>query len=74
MPEETPEKKLGEYLLQLVMYQSVRTQFEDHLDDALADSGLNKWKQDILRSGDLNSILKELALEYGPKPGDHFVV
>jgi hypothetical protein len=68
-----PEKKLGEFLLQLVMYPALLARYNnpDQRQEVLANSGLSQPKQDLL-SGDLAGILNELAEEYGPAPGDHF--
>jgi hypothetical protein len=71
MGAQEPGRKLGEYLLHLVMSPDLRAHFELDPKSAVAASGLNDAKQKILLSGDLNQILDELAGEYGSQPGDH---
>jgi hypothetical protein len=73
MAEPAAQKKLGEYLLQLVMYPAELDRFKADPKTAVAESGLSPDNQKLLLAGKLNDILDELAREYVLPPGDHFL-
>jgi hypothetical protein len=69
----TPGRALGTYLLHLVMYENA---LDKHLEDPTAymtKFGLSPAKQDILLSGDLESIVRQVEEEFGKRPGDFMI-
>ena len=68
------EMRLGEYLLQLVVFPHVRNAFAENREGALEQSGLSGDLQAMLVAGNLDEILNQLYSEYGVPPGDHFPV
>ena len=64
------QRSLGQYLLALVMHPEILQQYLNDPEPVIKKSGLSPANKKILRSNDLNKVLKQLRREVGPDPGD----